>query len=375
MFFLIVSIIIIVADYFIKSTAPVLVPSENVNSKYYPVKSTVFDKIPYPKIKSLSVANPTKVKVSKDTVTFPDFPPVVYLYKINPEQEHINDANQARALSKTLELTSGESKIINNVMYFETLNSDRVLSFDKVQRFWNYNIKLNSFPTFKVNDLTKIKSNSISFLGSMQLNSSNSFEVSVINAYLTYADNKGGFTTVLNNNYANSARILLNKKIELIKPISTQLPVLYAQTLRPDFLEGIANMTVINSMEKISSDMISFSYKAHDYDSTIGVYPILTPAEAFEKIQNDGGFLYSLTEKNGNQLEKIASPSIKEFKLNINSTKLIYIESQNLSDQEKWTNYLQPFYQFFGQAKSLANKDFDFSFIVPALQDAYYNGL
>jgi hypothetical protein len=365
-------LIIILADYFIKSTSPLIPPGENTNSKYYPIKNEIFSKIPYPKIKGLTVANPTKVNVSKDAVKFPEFPSVLNVYKIKPEQEHLNEANQSREIAKTLELTSGESKIINNVMYFETINADRVFSFDKAQRLWNYQIKTNTIAALGYKDIEKYKTAGLSFMGSMQLNASNYFVNDYVKGYITYLDNQGNYTNIISNN-ANSTRIFLNKQIIAIEPTTEKIPILYSQVQRPYDLESIASMTIINKGEKISSDLLSFSYKAHDYESDIGIYPILSPTEAFEKIQNDGGYLYSMYEVDSNIFQKTTNPSIKEFKLNLSSTKIIYVESEIRDEQDPWTLYLQPFYQFSGQAKSLTNKNYEFSFIVPAVADTSYN--
>jgi len=373
-FFLVFIVIIILADYFIKSTSPITPPGDTTNSKYYPIKNEIFSKIPYPQIKGLTVANPTKIKVSKDTVKFPEFPPVLNIYKLKPEQEHLNEANQAREIAKTLELTSGESKIINNVIYFETINADRVFSFDKAQRLWNYRIKSLGINALGLKEIEKYKTAALSFMSSMQLNSGKYFEIDYTEGYITYLDNQGNYTSLTTNN-ANSARILLNKKILAIQPTTEKVPTLYSTIQRPNSTDSIASMTIINKGEKIYSDMYSFSYKAHDYETNIGIYPILSAAEAFEKIQNDGGYLFSMVEKNGNVFQNNNTQTIMEFKLTVNSTKLIYIEAETISSQEPWTQYLQPFYKFSGQAKSTYNKDYLFSFIVPALADASYSGL
>lgn len=371
-YFSIFVLVVIFADYFINKWKPITPPGGLADSKYYPIKNELFGKIPYPKIKGLTIANPTKVNVSKDKISFPEFPPVLSVYKLKLEQEHLNEANQAREIAQTLELTTGESKIINNVIYFETINADRVFSFDKAQRLWNYQNKLTNLKPLGYSDIEKYKSSGFSFLTSMQLNSNNLFTYNYIQGYITYLDNQGNYTNIVSNN-ANSAKILLNKNVLAIEPTTDKIPILYAQVQRPSSNQGIATLTVINKGEKIASDMLSFNYKAHDYETNVGIYQVLAPSVAFEKIQTDGGYLYSMNELNTNIFLITPNPSIKEFKLTVDSTKIIYIESENRNDLEPWTLYLQPFYQFSGQAKSLSSKNYTFSFIVPALTDESYS--
>jgi len=372
-YFAIFVIIIIVADYFTKSYVPITPPSNGIINSNYPQPNIAFMQIPSPQIKNLPLGN-SLAKISKNQIKFPDFPPVVNIYKLKPEQENFYEANRARTLASLLKLTSGETKTINNIMYFETMEKDRVLSFDKAQRLWNYRSSNTNLSKLSISQEDTLISSGISFLYQMEINNSDAFQKNVSTCYLTYLDNQGYYSNN-STNIINSAKLILNKEIDLIKPVQNDLPLLKAPIKRIDYLDGIVNMTIINQGKDIATDMIYFNYKVHDYENTVGIYPIITVSDAYDKIQNNQGFLYRLTEVGSNIFNNNPIPTINEFKINVENTKLIYIESFDSNNLEPWTKYLQPFFLFEGQAQSENNNLYSFSFIVPALNPANYSNL
>ena len=374
LYFAIFVIIIILADYLIKSTDKLNPPvEENNDSEYYPQIDTIFQNIPSPQIKNLPLAN-VGAKISKDQIKFPEFPPVVNIYKLKPEQENFYEANQAREIATLLKLTSAETKTINNVMYWETLDKNRTMSFDKSQRLWNYRINTQDLGNIKITSSEDLISQGIEFLNEMGLNNNYIFQSNVSNAYLTYLDDQDNYFSN-SQNKPNSARLILNKEIELIKPITDEFPTLKAPIKRINYIDGIANMTLINNAKDIYKDMMLFNYKAHDYESSFGIYPIISISKAYDMIQNNQGYLYRLSENGSNLFEEATIKTIEEFKITLGNTKIIYIESININSQEPWTKFLQPFYLFEGQTKSSDNKTYSFSFIVPALDQSNYISL
>ena len=371
-YFAIFVVIIIVADRIIsQSTKPTGTTTDTINTDY-PQPNKIFSQIPLPVLKNLPIGN-SKAKVSKDALNFPQFPPVVYVYKLKPEQENFNEANQARTIAALLKLNSGETKTVNNVMYWETYEQDRQMSFDKVQRLWNYKVKYTNLSALITNNNQDLFiNNGIGYLNSMDLNTNSYFNLDGSTCYFTYLDNQGNYSINGTANSVNSARLILNKRINLIIPVLQDLPTLTAPIQRDNYLDGIVNMTITGTGKEIFTNMIYFNYKVHDYENTLGVYPIISGLEAFDKIQNNQGYLYTLSEVGSDIFKTAVTPVISEFKITVANTKLIYIESFNIDSQEPWTEYLQPFYLFKGQTTSVDNKTYDFSFIVPALKTTDY---
>ena len=145
---------------------------------------------------------------------------------------------------------------------------------------------------------------------------------------------------------------------------------------------GLANMVIIGGdkehPEKNSmvNNLYYFNYKMHDYSSTFGVYDLLDISEAYNKLQKNDGFLYKLEKVGSNNLSgDIVIPTINELKVKLSETKIIYIESDTVSSELPWTNYLQPFYIFSGTTTSNDGGNYNFSFIIPALKDSQYKSL
>lgn len=339
-------------------------------NKDYPVADKKFKLIPKPIIKSLITNNSTLGLISKKPLPFPTFPPIIYIYKINPEREYLGDAEKARKIADLLKLPTQETRTVNNVIYWETPDKNKTLTYDKFQRYWNFSSKSTNLPSSLPKTAQEYLYGGFSFLSMMRI-SNEYMGARVGRVDLVNVDAQRNLNSLTTN--PNAARIELFKELTMAKPINTKLETSIIETRRLDYYKGAANLLIIGKSEKIETDLIDFNYKEFEYNPEFAIYDLKPIDEAFDALQKNKGYLYRLTPTKSNIFGEYLSLEIKDFKVDPEKTKLIYMDPDNRDPAAPWTNILQPFYLFDGIATTTNNQEADFSFLVEALKAEDYS--
>jgi hypothetical protein len=371
--FLLYFLIFVVVVIIINTVSGWLQPKPPVPSTYtntdYPKADRKFSTIPEPQIQSLITNNNTLGLISKKPLPFPTFPPIVNVYKINPEREYLGDAANARKVAGLLQLPTQETRTVNNVIYWETPDKNKTLSYDKFQRYWSYSSKSASLPGALTQTSTEYLDSAFSFLSTMGL-SNDYFSQRSGRVDLVSMDTQRNLTSLTTD--PNVARVSLYKKVLMAKPTNAKVPDSVIEVRNLDYYKGAANFWITGKGAKIENELIDFSYKEFEYDPTFAVYDLKPVDEAYDALQKNKGYLFRLTLIKNNLFGDYLSLQIKDYQVDPALTRIVYIEPENRDPSIPWTNYLQPFYLFEGTATTTNNQDASFSFLVEALKATDY---
>lgn len=337
----------------------------------YPQPNNLFQQIPKPQLQSLPINPNSPALIAKTSVAFTAQPGVIYVYKIKMEREYLQDADNARNTATVLNFNKIETSVVNNIMYWQTPEKNRFLQYDKLLQIWNYHYAI--YPTTGTKPLLTKESDYIvpgmTFMRALSLDTTNLDPTSGKAEFINITSSG----KISNNSSApNAVKVALDKKIKLIDPTDSKITTPYATVRKYNYNDGIANLIVNSDASNIKTDLLQLSYKYYTYTDGKAIYAILKPEDAFAKIQAKQGFLYRITTNTQNDYSDSPIYNVSEFKIDPTLTQLIYIEPETRSDDQAWTNYIQPFYLFEGTFSVSDQELGTCSFLVPALQDASY---
>lgn len=372
-YFLIFVIVVLFIDWLSKQSGIIVGPDPGTEvDPNYPIADNKFQQIPKPDLNSLNSGSQNIGLISKTTAKFPKFPPVVYVYKIKPEREYLDDAEKGKATAKALGFT-GDYSVLNNVMNWESEDGTRTFTFDRFQKYYKFKTNTTQLIEMTNEDQDFAIQRALSILDRINIKKNNlDTEASRVDFAFRAAD---GSLSSKSDKY-NCVRVSLNKYIKAIEPVTNTVPDTFIDVRKYSYYDGIATLLLkeyANKPQDMLQDLIELEYKALEYEDEVGIYKLQTPDQAFQELQKNNGYLYRLHLVGDNYLGQQQQLQIAEYKIDPNLTKLIYIEPQTRDSQVLWTNFLQPFYLFEGTGRtSNTNKDAVFSFLVPALTSSAY---
>lgn len=362
-------------------------PSTTPPSPYVKA-SQELGKIPRPEITSLPLtadSNPRYSLQNRDTL--PDFPPVANIFVINKPREKLGNTTQGREVAEKLEF-SGRERIINqNIMFWQTEDTSRSLSYDKLLEIWDYETDLTK------ENLDEEQKDSLGIstvdgfydtVGESIINSlglgSNFFKES--NSTVNYVDINRASGEIVSSVPAESAKyvnISQFKKVEAATLNSSYRPqkdeialqAYISDVRKTDYRNGVFDMILRGEGNELLPDIVNYGYKEFSYGQR-GVYNLQTPEEAFIKVQNGEGIIYWLKLKNEDQFSDPIALDVLEFKVEGSRVSLIYIEPDDWKEDQPWTNYLQVYYLFEGTALLKDGREADFAIILESLKDVEY---
>lgn len=363
----IIVVIIIIISWITSSVKPKIPTGTTTTVAGYPNADNLFKTIPKPELTSIKIAEGSPALVAKTGGTFPEMPATAYVYLIKPEREYAGDASSARTIATNFNFSKDETKVINNVMYWETPDKNRTLQYDKAQRLWNY--RYATYPTTsstklltKADEYLKV---SYSFFNSVGL-SSELISGNAGRAEFIQIDTNGNYTN--SSETFNAVKTSLFKKLLIITPTDSKITSPYAEVRKFKYTEGIVNMLLNGEGKTIKDNLLQLNYKNFSYGDK-GIYEILKPEEAFVMLQGGSGYLYRLVLNNENEYSTdLVSEKISQYRLDTTKTRIIYIEPENVNANIAWTNYLQPYYLFEGTFTTTTEQSGLCAFIIPAIR-------
>jgi|GEM_PF-2746914 len=372
-YFLVFVIVVLFIDWLSKQSGVIVGPDPgNEYDPNYPTANNIFQQIPKPDLNSLNSGSQNIGLISKTTAKFPEFPPVIYVYKIKPEREYLDDAEKGKATATALGF-SGDYSVLNNVMNWESEDGTKTFTFDRFQKYYKYKSSPDQLIEMTNSDQTFAIQRALSILDRLSIKKNN-LDTESSRIDFAFRANDGSLTSKTDK--YNCVKVSLNKYIKAIEPVTNSIPDTFIDTRKYSYYDGIATLVLkeyANKTQDMLQDLIELEYKALEYEEDVGIYKLQTPDQAFQELQKNNGYLYRLHLVGDNYLTQQQQLQIAEYKVDPNLTKLIYIEPQTRDSQVLWTNFLQPFYLFEGTGRTTnTNKDAAFSFLVPALVSSAY---
>jgi len=362
-------------------------PTRATNSPYI-VADQKLGQIPYPQKQPLSILSGSNPTYSiQDQAVLPEFPEVFNVYSINKPREKLGNAAKGAQVAANLQLEPGGRTIADNTTLWQSGDTVRSLTYDKLFEKWSYETDLNK-ESFDQETLSNIRlvttaghydNKGTAVLSLLSLSDSYFNRANSRVAYINIDSRTGTITSATNIRTARFVYIRQSKKIlasELNPNYSPAQNAVAAQNLESevrasDYNLGVANIIARGSIENLVPDLVDFQYHQLNYGSR-GVYKALNSRDAFLKLQNAEGLLYRLKPKGEDPFSAHTPLSVLEFRVEANRTTIIYIEPDEWEEAVPWTNFLQPFYLFEGTAILTDGREADFSILIPALQESEY---
>lgn len=372
---------------FVTGPTPTPAPNKTNASAYLPPDQKL-GLIPKPKLSSLPVPEGSISTFSLiDRTTLPELPPVANIYVINKPREKLGNTQTGRKVATNLGLPNLETTIADSTLFWQTPDTIRSLTYNKQLEKWIYQLDLQK-EQITTEDAEKNKINTsagfynlkgISLLGSLGIQDNYFTQASSRVDYINIHKSTGKITTANTPRLAEFVRIAQYKSIEAstlrddYEPKTDEaIKTVYTSTIRKlDYLDAPAVIITRGNTDRLVPQLTSFNYHKFNY-GTRGVYKLLTSTEAYLKIQSGLGKLYWLKINNQDPFSTYEPLPVLEYKIDGAKTSIVYLEPEEWSEAEQWTNYLQPYYFFEGTAILRDGRDANFTLILPALSDSEY---
>lgn len=344
--------------------------------------------IPKPQIESLRIPEGTVSTFSLiDRTVLPEMPPVVNVFVINKPREKLGSTAKGREVASNLGLGSQEKSIADFTLFWQTVDTSRSLTYNKLLEKWNYQVDLQK-EQLSIEALEKLPLDTstgfynlkgLEILSRIGINDNYFSQAPARVDYINLNKLTGKISTASSPRLAGFVRIAQFKSIEASTLLETYKPQAnesiktnYTSTIRrTNFLDASAVIITRGEGKDLVPPLTSMTYHQFNY-GTRGVYKLLSSTDAFLKIQSGLGKVYWLGIQKEDPFKEYQPLSVLEYKIDGSKTSLIYIEPTDWVEAEPWTNYLQPYYLFEGVAVLTDGRDADFSLILPALADSEY---
>lgn len=343
--------------------------------------------IPFPSINSLETNPASNTTYSiQDRDTLPFFPPVINVYEINKPREKLGNVANGNKVALELELNANGRTIADNVILWQSADTARSLTYNKLLEKWGYTTDLSKekFDEDTLSTLNTItESNYYDSIGNTVLSGLNLndtyFDQSANRVYYVHYDGINKLSVASSPRLSKFVYITQFKKIlgsevdQEYRPKENELKYsnYFSDVRKIDYLSGVANILVRGDMNNIIPGLVKLDYQVYNYGLK-GIYNALNSTEAFLKLQNNEGILYYLKLRGEDVFTPHQKLSILEYRVKATDTEIIYIEPNDWYESEPWTNYLQPYYLFEGVAILEDGREADFAIILPALAEGEY---
>ena len=351
----------------------------------YVSANSALNLIPRPEVTSLTLAEGTKASFSlAATGKLPLLPEVINIFEITEPHEDFGSALSGTntALRLGFKQEDEKERLADDILFWQNNTKTRSMQYNKVDQEWNFQAVYGRDPATTTLQRLESKEYYLSKAPSLisQLSLANSYFASAKSRVdFINVSSQAKFTMELNPGKARYARVALYKRVESAtlnanyRPGPTETPVtaIFSEVRKYNYLNGPSNFVVQGKAEKPEVDTLSFDFKDYRYGA-MGVYPVITPEEAWNNIQNNKGYLYWI-RKEGQDIF-VVTEQLKVLKFDVDTTtvRTIYIEPDQWEQNKPWTHFLQPFYIFEGVATLEGGTKAEFAFIIEALKNESY---
>lgn len=333
------------------------------------------------------------------------FPESAYVYKIEEPREKLDTIEKALNVadvlgfptncisSADLQLNPDIASQVDKCVYegedyvFTSAQGTKTLNFNKTLSKWQMTTQLFNNLDARglgalLNDPTQYSGAASSILRNLGFSSSAGLSSAYIEYDYANVDSAGNFFEPEVQTNAKYVFIEIYRKFRVADPKTEQelakettdelildnIPgpidgIVYSD----DPARGIISLIGGNDLSELDSELFFMSFTDFEYATrgvTRGIYPIITPAEAWSRIQLGQGFLTYLVPENGNTFEKYPNLNVTRFFGDATRTTLAFYEPK------EWTGFVTPIYVFKGRAELQDGRQASFTIFVEALKRA-----
>ncbi|BCX13914.1 MAG: hypothetical protein KatS3mg085_446 [Candidatus Dojkabacteria bacterium] len=375
--FLVFSLLIVVNDFYQSLSKTQTDFGLNSQRRFY-MSTKFFDFLddipPVPDIPGIPRDTNDSLTYSVEGV-FSEFPDISYVYTIEEPAEKLLTFQNAQNIASELGFNSenfsesGQSQVV-----WSKDNGATTLTFDRVLQTWNMKTDLTNNPRF--NPVQKIVQNrlnnlSLTLLSRIRLNGGKGFNNGLSENIFLKREANGDLVEVTDSNQAqlilsNAYRIL---PLADLKPQSEQ-PELLPGEVRPrpvsakvytsDPFRGSANFLTKGSEPE--DDIYEFSFINWEYGVDVGAYPIITPQEAWNNVQQGQGSLVFIRQQGDSRIGGRDPLNVRRYVLEADKTEIAFYEPS------EWNGFVTPVYIFRGRAELENGRQASFIFYIDALK-------
>ncbi len=348
----------------------------NEANRFYMSPDRALGDIPKPVIKGIEIDTDNSVSFSIESV-HSNFTDAAYVYAIEKPRQKLNSFEDALESAEILGFVSDSFEEIgdNNVKWQADSNT-KSLTYNKVLQTWQmttaYFSNVNALAPKKmsedINDYAGRIVNLVNRMGFTSKGLTNG------KAEIKFAriGVDGEFVDVDNSNEAEYVSIDLFRELPFsdLKP-SAERPVLQTGQEEPepvianvytsDSRFGQFHVIGSNQMQDFEKDVFELKFNNIDYGNS-GKYLIITPDEAWTKVQRGEGALVELMTQGENYFAERKSENVQRYIADARRTEIGYFEP------ETWDGFVYPIYIFHGRAELENGRQASFTFYVDAIK-------
>ncbi len=381
--FLIFTLLVLVIETISNAQqAAILTPTNT--ARYYMNPDRAFGDISRPNIPGISLDSSVTPSYSLESV-FTVLPDVAYVYKIDKPREKLGSFEAAQTSVNKLGFNPLVYTTDNNLFTWETASGTKVIKYDKENLTWSMttdytnNIEAKRIKTLN-NTIDPYERSALSLIKSLGFDTTG-FDTGLVDARFAKYNNGTFFN---NDNPAEADYVVINIFRNLsfadLKP-TDELPQTDNKALIPKPIDayvytadpriGEIHVIASNKLSDYKKDVFELNFTDYEYsiDSNSadgllrGSYLIITPEEAWTKIQQGQGSLVSLIPQSGNYFgDQPDTVSVRKFVADRSKTLLGYYEPKD------WTGYVYPIYIFKGRAEMNDGRQAEFTYYIEAIK-------
>lgn len=336
--------------------------------------------IPAPEIPSLEIGADSEpvFAIDGDLPSGPAAPETAFVYSVPRPRETLTTVDEAVSSASALGFfTSYEKSLLaNGVSQYIWSKNDgvRTLEYQIGTEFerWTMKTQFNfdanaQLPKSITTDTTFYERVGVGVLSALGFNDSSLTGGEAV-ATLGKLGADGFLTQPTNPASADYVDLQFYHKLQIAEPsnqartLDEDYDELESVVYREDPREGSLSMIVSDELEDPDIDIYRLDFNRFTYEQdSYGVYNVVSPAQAWERIRQGQGSLTLLQVQPYNHFGQNRQLSVRQFTADAPATQLAFFEP------EEWTGYLYPIYVFEGRVDTIDGKVGRFVFYVDAL--------
>ncbi len=375
--FLVAALVIFLFDTVSKFLTSGINPFNPVVSFYLEPNSTNVGDVPVPKIPSLAIAENSKPEFAVEGV-FAAHPDSAFAYKIENPVEKLNTVESAIKTAKALGFTNNYTQA-NADLTWENTAKTRSLKFNKTSQTWRlrtqYFLDAEALKPKSVTKDLAIYANQAGGIVSTLGFSEQSLTRAKVESMWAKLGINGLFTNPVAAASADYILIDMYRQFDLARlKATTQLPQSQRNVKPPPEFDGkvYTDDPRVGSLHMVMADgdgdpsrnVYELDFTNYTYNYNYGIYRVLTPAEAWDKVQQGSGSLTLLQNQTADYFAPSVALDVTKFAVDASKTEIAYWEPP-VTDTNR---FLYPIYVFRGRAELTGGKQGIFVFYADALK-------
>lgn len=373
---LIVMVGIMLFNFFVDfSNEPLDVVSEN--ERFYMFADRKFGDITRPTIPTLEFDSDDNATFSLESV-HGAYPDVAFVYKIEQPTDKLLNFSNAKITAQALGFDPEDfADLGGNNFSWSSDDGTRVLKYNKISQVWS--LETDYFTNIAalsdkdlLGDEEDYAREIYSLLDRLGF-STKGFPDGRAQVTFARLASDGIFSSVDRITQSNFIHVSVFRRLDLanLKDSSVRPEPPVGQDDPPevdglvysdDPKDGQINFMVSNRLDNYTNDVFGMNFTNYEYATDAGSYLIITPEEAWSRVQRGEGSLTLLQPQGNNFFADFRPINVDRYIADARRTELAYWEPN------EWTGYVYPIYIFKGRAELEDGRQASFMIYVEAIK-------